>query len=337
MFMVGVALIYDGTKAFVNLITFGFLGWIINPFINIWAQMTFLFWFTFLGVSFLKKGKLQGTKVAAMGAPSIVGLIPLVDSLPFWTSGVVTNIAVVYAEDMIESISPKTLQVMVKVAKKASKKKGMGKNIEKQENALDKLNSKKDLDSTEKERLVQAHQIMKTGEIRQGESDPVVLAAYEKYKRGIRVYQARHTVDEKGNFQRDQGYKFSNVHFLGGGQVVHINNAVEKAKRASIEKTKKEIGGVKKTNKVSALEKKAEESNHDLKHTEQNNFLKQLQSTTSKDKYQRELRQMENRQQQLIQVLKNRNNPNINEQRRLLLLKELDILNNNIQKKKSQP
>jgi hypothetical protein len=121
IFMIGVALVYDGTKAFINLITLGLLGWLINPFINIWAQMTFLFWFTFLGVSFLKKGKMQGAKIAAMGVPSVIGLIPIIDSLPFWTSGVATNIAVIYAEDMIESLSPETLKSMGTIANKYKK------------------------------------------------------------------------------------------------------------------------------------------------------------------------------------------------------------------------
>ncbi|OJI08643.1 MAG: hypothetical protein COV08_03670 [Candidatus Vogelbacteria bacterium CG10_big_fil_rev_8_21_14_0_10_49_38] len=113
-FMVVVALTYDGLKAFIELITFGFLGWAINPFINIWAQMTFLFWFTYLGVSFLKPGKMLGTKIAAVGAPSIIGLLPWVGSLPFWTGGVIINLAAVYTEDLLETVSPVTLQSLSK-------------------------------------------------------------------------------------------------------------------------------------------------------------------------------------------------------------------------------
>lgn len=131
IFMIGVALIYDGAKFFINLITFGFLGWLINPLINFWATMTFLFWFTYLGVSFFKKSKLQGAKIASMSVPSVIGLIPLIDSLPFWTSGVTTNIATVYAEDLVESLSPETLKSIATVVDKYKKSKNRNLNQEK--------------------------------------------------------------------------------------------------------------------------------------------------------------------------------------------------------------
>jgi hypothetical protein len=119
--MISVALIYDGLKALIDLITFGFIGWLVNPFINIWAQMTFFFWFTFLGVSFLKPGKMLGPKIASMGIPSLIGLLPLVGDLPLWTSGVITNLAVVYAEDMVDSFSPRSLQTLAKGINKLKK------------------------------------------------------------------------------------------------------------------------------------------------------------------------------------------------------------------------
>lgn len=122
MFMLGTALIYDGAKAFIELITFGLLGWLINPFINIWATMTFWFWFTFLGVKFMKSGKMMGAKIVGVSAPSFIGLLPWVGSLPYWTSGVYINLVAVYVEDLLEALTPQTLKVMASVARKAGKK-----------------------------------------------------------------------------------------------------------------------------------------------------------------------------------------------------------------------
>lgn len=119
MFMLGTALIYDGTKAFIELITFGFLGWLINPFINFWATMTFWFWFTFLGVKFMKSGKMLGAKIVGISAPSFIGLLPWVGSLPYWTSGVYVNLMAVYVEDLLEALTPQTLSTMASIARKA--------------------------------------------------------------------------------------------------------------------------------------------------------------------------------------------------------------------------
>lgn len=110
IFMIGTALVIDGLKAFIELITFGVLGWAINPFINFWGQLTFFFWFTYLGVSFFKPGKMQGAKIASMAIPSIIGLLPWIDALPFWTSGVIINLAAVYAEDLVEPFSTETIK-----------------------------------------------------------------------------------------------------------------------------------------------------------------------------------------------------------------------------------
>lgn len=120
-FMISLALIFDGLKLLIDFITVGLLGWIVNPFINIFAQLTFWFWFTFLGVSFMKSSKLQGTKIASMVIPSFLGLLPWIGDLPYWTSGVIMNIAVVYAEDLINSLSPETLKMVARVAQKTKK------------------------------------------------------------------------------------------------------------------------------------------------------------------------------------------------------------------------
>jgi len=107
--MIVLALTYDGLKALIDLITWGFLSWLTNPIINLWAMLTFVFWFYYLGVSFFKPGKMMGAKLASLGAPSLVGLLPWMGSLPFWTGGVIINLAAIYAEDLVETISPKGL------------------------------------------------------------------------------------------------------------------------------------------------------------------------------------------------------------------------------------
>lgn len=142
IFMLGTALIYDGSKAFIELITFGFLGWLINPFINIWATMTFWFWFTFLGVKFMKSGKMMGTKIVGMSAPSFIGLLPWVGSLPYWTSGVYVNLVAVYAEDLLEALTPQTLGVMANIARRAGKKTKSESSLQKPEIKKDKSKQK---------------------------------------------------------------------------------------------------------------------------------------------------------------------------------------------------
>lgn len=122
--MVGLALFYDGAKATIDLLSFGLLGWAINPFINFWATLTFWFWFSFLGVKFFRAGKLQGVKIASLSVPTLMGMFPLIGSLPQWTMGVMINLASVYAEDILESLSPATLKAMAKVARKVDQRPG---------------------------------------------------------------------------------------------------------------------------------------------------------------------------------------------------------------------
>jgi len=76
------------------------------------------------------------------------------------------------------------------------------------------------------------------------------------------------------------------------------------------------------------------ETARDLNRAKQNDFLKQLQSTADKDEDQKKLRQMEDRRQQLVQALKDRDNPNIDQKRRLDLLKELDRLSEELKQDK---
>ena len=99
--MVTVALIYDGTQVLIELITFGFGGWIINPIINIWSLMTFYTWFKLNGVSYNKPGK-----ILTLGVPGLMEMIPFLSDLPTWTAGVIMNLAQVNAEDLLAKVSP---------------------------------------------------------------------------------------------------------------------------------------------------------------------------------------------------------------------------------------
>ncbi len=237
--MIVTALILDGLKA---LLSFIFMGWLVS----IWAQLTFWFWFAYLGVSFSKPGKMQGVKIASVSVPAVLGVLPIVSALPAWSTGVVMNLSAVYAEDLLEALSPATLQVTAKVAKLASKKKG-------------------------------------------GATETGAPAGT-----GPKAKEGQPKKKEAGE--------------------------------------KKEAEKKKEPEKAKMEEIKPAATARDLNHAEQNQFLGQLESTASKDKRQQELKQKEDRRQQLIQVLKDRNNPNIDQKRRLDLLKELDRLNGGLQK-----
>lgn len=99
--MTMVALTYDGLQAFIDLITLGTMGWLINPFINFWAFLTFGLWFSLLGLGFMKPNK-----VMTMGGSFLIEFIPFINSLPAWTVGVITLLAIAYAEDVVGSLSP---------------------------------------------------------------------------------------------------------------------------------------------------------------------------------------------------------------------------------------
>ncbi|MFA6253765.1 MAG: hypothetical protein WC640_00670 [Candidatus Paceibacterota bacterium] len=111
--MIAVALIYDGLQALIELITLGFLGWLINPIIDLWAFLTFFTWFTLQGASFARP-----SKALTLGATSIIEIIPFFNDLPTWTAGVIIMIAQTYAEDVLASVSPGTAQALGKVLNK---------------------------------------------------------------------------------------------------------------------------------------------------------------------------------------------------------------------------
>lgn len=114
--MVLVALIYDGIQALIDLLSVGTVGWLINPLINFWSFLTFFFWFKLKGVSFIRPSKL-----ATMITPTFLECLPLVNSLPTWTCGVIIMLAIVYAEDIVGSISPAAAQALGKILNTNSK------------------------------------------------------------------------------------------------------------------------------------------------------------------------------------------------------------------------
>lgn len=197
-----------------------------------------------------------------MSVPVVLGALPVISALPAWTTGVIVNLAAVYAEDLLESLTPTTLQVIAKAAKVVSKKKR---------------------GATE------------TGA--SAETGPKAKEGQPK-KEGAG--------EQKGTEKKKEP---------------------EKVKMEEIKP---------KTSETLAPEKKPIETARDLNRAKQNKFLEQLQSTSSEDKNQQELKQREDRHQQLTQILKDKNNPNIDKKRRLSLLKELNQLNEELPKDKPE-
>jgi hypothetical protein len=108
--MVGLALIYDGLQALVEVVSLGFLGWLINPLIDFWAFLTFFTWFTLKGAGFVKPGK-----AITLGSSSFLEMIPYFNDLPVWTAGVIIMIAQTDAEDVVGKISPTATKALGKV------------------------------------------------------------------------------------------------------------------------------------------------------------------------------------------------------------------------------
>ncbi len=100
-FMIVVAVIFDSSQWFIELISFGMLGWFLNPIVSIFASMTFFMWFTLSGVSFIKPGKML-----VMTTTTLIEVIPWINDVPAWTLGVIITLAMVYAEDIVALISP---------------------------------------------------------------------------------------------------------------------------------------------------------------------------------------------------------------------------------------
>ncbi len=103
----GLALIYDGLQAGIDLISFGTIGWLINPLISFWAFMTFLLWFYLYGIRFVSPAK-----IGTMGGTLFLEFIPLINSLPTWTFGVILMLAIAYAEDITAAVSPQMAKAL---------------------------------------------------------------------------------------------------------------------------------------------------------------------------------------------------------------------------------
>lgn len=93
VFMIAVALLFDGVQAFFEWILIGF---VVNWLINILAWLTFFVWFKFKSVSFMNL-----KRSAIFNGGFFLELIPLVAELPLWTATIVTMVMMVKLEDKI--------------------------------------------------------------------------------------------------------------------------------------------------------------------------------------------------------------------------------------------
>ncbi|MFA5022778.1 MAG: hypothetical protein WC385_02065 [Candidatus Paceibacterota bacterium] len=100
--MIAVAGLFDLIQMGIELISVGFLGWIINPLFSFFACLTFFVWFGLKGVSYVKPGK-----AVTLGITTLLEFIPYVNDLPAWILGVIIVLAMVYAEDIVAKFSPK--------------------------------------------------------------------------------------------------------------------------------------------------------------------------------------------------------------------------------------
>ncbi len=105
--MVLVALLYDGVQALIDLISAGTIGWLTNPFISFWSFLTFFFWFKLKGLSFMRPNK-----ALTMGGSYFLEVVPLLNSLPTITLGVVIMLGITYAEDVAGIISPEAAKAL---------------------------------------------------------------------------------------------------------------------------------------------------------------------------------------------------------------------------------
>ena len=90
--MAVMALSIDAFNALLNLLA---IGEILSSVISPVASFAFVVWFWILGVSFIKNPK----KLAAMSGQAIIGLIPVINTLPELTIGVIATILLTRSED----------------------------------------------------------------------------------------------------------------------------------------------------------------------------------------------------------------------------------------------
>lgn len=84
-----------GIDAFQALLNVLIVGEVFSTIISVCADVLFIIWFWMLGISFTKKPK----NIAAMGTQAILGLIPLINTLPELTLGVASIVLMTWAED----------------------------------------------------------------------------------------------------------------------------------------------------------------------------------------------------------------------------------------------
>jgi hypothetical protein len=82
----------DGFEVVLNAVG---IGEVLSTIISLCADMGFVIWFWTKGVTFVKKPK----NLAAMGIQAIIGLIPVLNTLPELTLGVLAIVLITRSED----------------------------------------------------------------------------------------------------------------------------------------------------------------------------------------------------------------------------------------------
>jgi hypothetical protein len=94
--MVSVAGLVDFTQFILSFIPI--VGWIITMILALFAEMGFLLWFKIKGVSYSKNPK---SFLATWVIVPIIEIIPIVNALPSFTTGVLITCAKARAEEVI--------------------------------------------------------------------------------------------------------------------------------------------------------------------------------------------------------------------------------------------
>lgn len=82
----------DAFQALLNLLI---VGQVFSTIISVGADTLFIIWFWLLGVSFIKSPR----KLTAMGVQALAGLIPVLNTLPELTLGVMAVVLITRSED----------------------------------------------------------------------------------------------------------------------------------------------------------------------------------------------------------------------------------------------
>jgi hypothetical protein len=71
------------------------IGAVLGPIISVCADLVFIIWFWILGIGFIKNPK----NFAAMGIQALVGLVPILNTVPELTLGITAIVFMTIAED----------------------------------------------------------------------------------------------------------------------------------------------------------------------------------------------------------------------------------------------